>query len=87
MLVQQHLTRGHLVTQSVGYKYTLDHKRRVINLVQARSGPDTAGRRYWARQLPLPGAEGLYIAAQLSLTRPAFAEPDCAFLHESYCLR
>ena len=87
MLSQHGIARGHLLCQSVGFKYQLDRRRNAIQLVEPRSSPDSGGRRYWTKQLSRPTAEGIYMAAQLAMAYPGFAEPDCAFLHEAYCIR
>ena len=87
MLSQQGIARGHLLCQSVGFKYQIDRKKNAVTLVEPRVNPDAAGRRYWTKQLGRPAAEGMYMAAQLAMSHPGFAEPDCAFLHEAYCIR
>ena len=40
-----------------------------------------------SKQLARPAAEGMYMAAQLAIAYPGFAEPDCAFLHEAYAIQ
>jgi hypothetical protein len=83
--VQAGITRGHLLTQAVGYKYELTTTSEVVKLVHSKE--DVSGRRYWNKQLAPPAAEGAYMAAQLAMTAPGWAESDCAFLHEAYCTR
>jgi len=83
MLVQAGITRGHLLCQSVGYRYELEGG--VVQ--QWHNGSDAAGRHYWSKQLSPPAAEGAFMAAQLAMTAPGWAEPDCTFLHEAYSTR
>ena len=74
---------GHLLTQAVGWEYTLLRKTNEIRRRQSSNVHTVSGRKYWSHHLRSLTDYAIHFGSQMCLI-PDFIEGDCVFCHRLY---